>query len=333
MSTPIYVLVTPARNEAQFIESTIQSVVKQTTRPLKWVIVDDGSTDGTAEIVQRYSQDHSWIEFVALPPGGERNFSRKVHAFNAGHDRVRALDYDVIGNLDGDVSFDEEYFDFLLAKFAENPQLGVAGTPFREGSFQYDYRFTSIEHVSGPLQLFKRECFEQIGGYVPREIGGVDLVAVLAARMKGWQTRTFLEKPYIHQRQMGTATRQALVVPFRVGQADYVLGSHPVWEFCRCLYQMTRRPVFLKGTLCFAGYTWAMVRRLERQVPDDLMQFRRKEQMKRLGKFLAGFLVMSCLAAKGGHGNHVLHFLPVFHMGIRHALAARYFLGALARPA
>lgn len=333
MNTPTYVLITPARNEAQFIELTIQSVLKQTVRPLKWVIVDDGSTDGTGDIVKKYTHDQPWIEFVELSRGGDRNFSGKVRAFNAGYDRLRELNYDVIGNLDGDVCFDEDYFQFLLERFADNPRLGVAGTPFREGSFQYDYRFTSIEHVSGPCQLFRRECFEQIGGYIPREIGGVDLVAVLTARMKGWQTRTFLEKPYIHQRQMGTATRRALIVPFRVGQADYVLGSHPVWEFCRCLYQSARRPILVKGTLCFAGYVWAMVNGHQKQVPDELVQFRRKEQMQRLGRFIAGFLFMSFLAANARHSHHVAHLLPMLHMGVRHALAFRFCFRALAQPA
>jgi poly-beta-1,6-N-acetyl-D-glucosamine synthase len=333
MKIPTYALVTPARNEAQFIELTIQSVLKQTVRPLTWVIVDDGSTDGTDVIVRKNIQDHHWIELVKMPPRGQRNFSGKVHAFNVGYERLKNLDYAVIGNLDSDVSFDEDYFQFLLEKFAENPELGVAGTPFREGSFQYDYRFTSIEHVSGPCQLFKRACFEDIGGYVPREIGGIDLVAVLTARMRGWQTRTFPEKPYTHQRQMGTATGRALVVPFKVGQADYVLGSHPMWEFCRCLYQLTRRPLLLKGTLCFGGYLWAMGRRFEKQVPAELVEFRRKEQMQRLGKFLAGFLFMTFLAVNSRHGNHAMHFLPVLHVGIRHCLVVRFCLAALPKAA
>ena len=180
-----YVLVTPARDEAGFIEQTIASVVAQTVRPAKWLIVSDGSTDGTAQIVRRYSAEHEWIELVEMPERAERHFAGKVAAFNAGYARVRNLGYDVIGNLDADISFDEEYLEFLLTKFADDPRLGVAGTPFREGSHQYDYRFTSIEHVSGACQMFRRECFEEIGGYVPVKIGGIDLVAVLTARMKG----------------------------------------------------------------------------------------------------------------------------------------------------
>jgi glycosyltransferase involved in cell wall biosynthesis len=285
MTLPTYVLITPARNEAQFIELTIQSVVAQSIRPLKWVIVSDGSTDGMDNIVRKYATDHRWIELVRMPERQERHFAGKVHAFNAGYAKVDGLEYDVIGNLDADVSFDPEYFEFLMRKFADNPRLGVAGTPFREGSFQYDFRFTNIEHVSGQCQLFRKECFEEIGGYLPRKIGGIDLVAVTTARMKGWQTRTFLEKPYNHHRKMGTATQSRLSASFNGGRADFVLGSHPVWEFFRCIYQMKGGPVVLGGSLRLAGFAWAMASRVEKQVPAEFIQFRRNEQMTRLRKF------------------------------------------------
>jgi len=280
-----YVLITPARNEALFIKRTIDSVLAQTVRPLKWIIVSDGSTDGTDEIVARYTANCHWVELIRLPERRERHFAGKVHAFNAGYTKIADLDYDVIGNLDADITFDEKYFEFLLQKFAENPKLGVAGTPFREESYQYDYRFTSIEHVSGACQLFRHACFQEVGGYVPIKIGGIDLTAVLTARMKGWQTRSFPEKACIHHRQMGTAKQSALMVAFRGGKGDYMLGSHPLWEFCRCIYQMFRRPLLFGGLFRLVGFTIAMVRRAERLIPLDLVRFRRTEQMRRLRSF------------------------------------------------
>ena len=281
-----YVLITPARNEAEFIELTLKSVVSQTVRPLKWVIVSDGSTDGMDEIVRRYSAEHPWIELVRLPERTERHFAGKVNAFSAGYARVRDLPYDIIGNLDADVSFDADYFDFLLSKFAETPRLGVGGTPFREGSLQYDYRFTSIEHVSGQIQMFRRECFEDIGGYVPIKTGGIDLVAVITARMKGWQTRTFLEKPYLHHRKMSSAKHSTLGIAFDGGRTDYTHGCDPVWEVFRSIYQMTRPPVVLGGILCLAGFFWAMVTRTEKVVPAEFVRFRKVEQMRRLRDLL-----------------------------------------------
>jgi biofilm PGA synthesis N-glycosyltransferase PgaC len=285
-SLPDYVLITPARNEAAFIEGTIKSVVAQTIRPLKWVIVSDGSTDGTDEIVKKYADVETWIELVRMPERRERNFAGKVQAFNAGYAKVEGLNYGAIGNLDGDVSFEPDYFEFLLTKLAGNPRLGVVGTPFREGSYQYDFRFVSIEHVSGQCQFFRRKCFEDIGGYVPRRIGGIDLVAVITARMKGWQTRTFLEKPYDHHRTMGTATQNRLLVSFKGGRGDYLLGSHPLWHICRCMYQATRSPILLGGLLRLVGFFWEMVVHPKKQVPPDFIVFRRKEQMDRLWKFV-----------------------------------------------
>jgi glycosyltransferase involved in cell wall biosynthesis len=189
-----YVLITPARNEAAFLEETIKAVVNQTQLPVKWVIVSDGSTDGTDDIVNRYAAAHDWIELVRMPERRERHFAGKVGAINAGRERVADLDYDIIGNLDADITIDEDYFRFLLSKFVENPKLGVAGTPFREGTRQYDYRFTSVEHVSGACQLFRKACFADIGGYRAIKTGGIDTIAVITARMKGWETRSFLEK-------------------------------------------------------------------------------------------------------------------------------------------
>jgi glycosyltransferase involved in cell wall biosynthesis len=287
LSLPRYILITPARNEADYIELTLKSVVAQTVLPLKWVIVSDGSTDETDAIVTRYAAQNEWIELVRMPARKERHFAGKVLAFKAGQEKVKDLNYEIIANLDGDVSFDQDYFEFLLQKFVANPQLGVAGTPFREGSLQYDYRFTSIEHVSGQIQVFRRECFEAIGGYIPREIGGVDLIAVISARMHGWQTRTFPEKPYEHHRRMGTASAGVFKAAFKVGRADYLLGSHPVWEFARSIYQTTRPPMGMGGILRLAGFTWMMVKRAPKQVPGDLIAFRRKEQMRRLRDFIS----------------------------------------------
>jgi glycosyltransferase involved in cell wall biosynthesis len=254
----------------------------QTVKPLKWVIVSDGSTDGTDDIVAEYMQDHPWIELVRMPERRQRDFAGKVHAFNAGYDRVAGLPFDVIGNLDADVTFDADYFEFLMARFAKDPELGVAGTAFVEDTFQYDYRFTNIEHVSGQIQMFRAQCFGEIGGYLPRRSGGIDWVAVTTARMKGWRTRTFPEKQFVHHRQMSSAMHSGLAVPFRGGRKDYLLGNHPVWEFLRCIYQTTRPPLVIGGGLRFAGYIWAMLSQTEDRVPIKLVRFTRQEQLSRL---------------------------------------------------
>jgi len=289
VSLPTYVLITPARDEAGFIELTIKSVMAQTVRPRKWIIVSDGSTDGTDAIVSRYAAQCPWIELLRVPERSERHFAGKVHAFNAGYARVRDLEYEVIGNVDGDITFDENYFSLLLGKLAEDPTLGLVGTPFKDRSYQpYDYRFVGIEHVSGACQLFRRACFEEIGGYVPVKGGGVDLIAATSARMKGWNTRTFTDKVCVHHRAMGTAQDGILTATFKIGIKDYTLGAHPIWESLRVVYQMTNRPFLLKGVTLGAGYVWALVRRVERPVPHEFVAFRRREQMHRLRTLLQG---------------------------------------------
>jgi glycosyltransferase involved in cell wall biosynthesis len=323
---PKYVIVTAARDEARFIELTLESVVAQTVLPLKWVIVSDGSTDGTDEIVSRYAEQHPWIESVRMPERQERHFAGKVNAFNEGHRRVKDLDFEVVVNLDADVSFDPDYFSLLLPKFFADPELGIAGTPFCEGSFQYDYRFTNIEHVSGPCQLFRRACFDDVGGYIAREIGGVDLVAVLAARMKGWRTRTFPEKSYSHHRPMGTAGQSAWVASWKGGKKDYVLGSHPMWQLFRCAYQTTRRPVLVGGGLRFIGFFGAMAVGTKKQVPLDVIKFRRKEEMHRLKEFLAGLFYLLWPVGVPLPGRQVWHVLRSVQLLSRHGLATALYL-------
>src|SRR5438034_3613370 len=127
-SHPPYVLITPARNEEAFIEKTIEAVTRQTVLPIRWVIVDDGSTDGTAEVVRRRVARYPWIEMLQMPPHHQRSFAGKVYAFNAGYQRVKPLAYEVIGNLDADISFDHDYCEFLLSQFRDDARLGVAGT-------------------------------------------------------------------------------------------------------------------------------------------------------------------------------------------------------------
>ena len=195
----------------------------------------------------RYAQLHPWIELLRLEGGEGRNFARKARAFNTGYEKLRDTPYDIVGNLDADLSFDEEFFAFLLERFVEMPELGVAGAPYPYGGVHYDYRFTDINDVSGCCQLFRRECLEEIGGYLPVEGGGIDWIAVATARLNGWKTRTFVERVAVHHRQMGSAGRRPWEVWFRRGEEDYALGGHPLWQLARSVYQSTSRPYVIGG--------------------------------------------------------------------------------------
>ena len=284
-----YVLITPARNEEAFIEQTIESVIAQTLLPVKWVIVSDGSTDGTDDIVKKYTAKYKWIELVRMPERAERHFAGKVYAFNAGYERVQGLEYKIVGSLDADISFDPKYFEFLLEQFSKNAKLGVAGTPFREGTTQYDYRFSRKEHVSGACQLFRRECFESIGGYVPIKAGAIDLTAVVTARMKGWKTETFTDKFCFHHRKMGTAKSNIILALFKSGFGDYQMGVHPLWQIFRSVYQMTRKPFLIGGLMLLTGYFWAILKRSPKPVSTEFVNFRRKEQMQWLKGYFKNY--------------------------------------------
>ena len=283
-----YVLITPARNEEEFIEKTIQSVVRQTVLPLKWFIVIDGSPDKTDTIIKHYLKENQWIELIKIPESNrkQRDFASKVYAFNAGQEKARKLDYDIIGNLDADISFDADYFEYLLEKFYKNDRLGVGGTPFKEGKVQYDFRFASTNHVSGACQLFRRECFEDIGGYTPLKRGGIDLLAVMTARMMGWYTQTYSGKICFHNKVKKKKKKHAWKDYWKSGYHDYLMGSHFVFQLFRSLYHMTNHPYVLRGSALILGYIWALVTMPKKYVSRELKQFRQKEQLNRIQSML-----------------------------------------------
>jgi glycosyltransferase involved in cell wall biosynthesis len=284
--------VTPARNERQLIEGTIRSVVAQTYLPARWIIVSDGSTDGTDELVKGFAAEFKWIELLRMPERRDRSFAAKATSFNAGYERLKSARFDLIANLDADITFDPDYLEFLVSKFAEMPRLGVGGTPFIEDARQpqnhsYAHRFADLQHVSGACQMFRRECLEELGGYMKIKGGGIDWVAVTTARMNGWQTRTFPEKTCFHHRKMGTAGRNPLMARFHHGQEDYNVGQHPLWQVLRGVFQMRQKPFVLGGLFLMLGYFWAMVKRVPRPISPELISFHRAEQMARLRKMLA----------------------------------------------
>src|SRR5579872_6648545 len=289
---PRYVLVTPSRNEEAFIEKTIDSVIHQTVLPVKWVIVNDGSTDRTGMVAEAYASKYDWIEVVNRPVRQERNFAAKVYAFNAGLERLKNVDYEIIGNLDSDVLLDPDHFEFLLKQFKADPRLGVAGTVFREegGYNSASDSFEGQNHVSGQCQLFRRECFQEIDGYFANKAGGIDWIAVTTARMMGWKTRSFREKTFFHYRHLGTAERGVLASSFSYGEKDYYLGGHPVWELFRVTYRVTQRPYIVDGLALGLGYGWAMLKREKRPISKKLMAFHRKEQMRKLRAILKSVL-------------------------------------------
>lgn len=286
-----YVLITPARNEAELIENTLRSVVAQTRLPKRWVIVSDGSTDGTDELVRKYQEGRPWLQLLRMPERKERHFAAKVNAVQAGYALMKDLEFDVVGNLDADVSFEPDYMEYLVGRFEGSPRLGVAGTHYIEGDF-HSYRdsYINVEHVNGQIQMFRRACWEDIGGYVPNKGGGIDWIAVTTARMKGWKTYSFGERTFNHHRKMGTAGSSEIKARFHYGKKDYFLGGHPMWQLFRGTFQLAKKPYVVGGLALMLGYAWCWVSGHKRAVSPELMAFHRGEQMMRLRGLVAARL-------------------------------------------
>ena len=285
-----YVLVTPARNEEAYIGRTIESVLSQTELPQKWIIVSDGSVDSTDEIVSGYAERHSFIELLRVSRGKtscKKDFGSKVHAFRAGYEQIKSTPHQFLGNLDADITFGPTYFQELLDRFECEPVLGVAGGIVMEAiGTDYIPQDTSLDSVCGSVQLFRRQCYEAFGGYIPIRVGGVDAAAEIMARMHGWRVQTFPKLPVHAERPVLTGGANVLHTRYRQGVSNYLLGYHPLFQFFSSLSRIGKRPALL-GSLCtLAGYFWSSLKQREKVLPPETIHFLRREQMHRLTRRL-----------------------------------------------
>ncbi len=277
-----YVLLTAAYNEEAYIEETILSVVAQVHRPEVWVIISDGSTDRTDEIVKHYAKDHSFIRLLRREKDGNRHFASKVFALRAAWQSVALGTTKFIGHLDADVAPDPFYFREVLKKFEQDPKLGIGGGWYTErdgGKFRVVRGSTPLS-VPGALQMFRRECYEEIGGLLPIEYGGEDWYAEIMARSRGWRVQSFSDLKVRHNRVIGTA-RSRLRYCYRQGFGDFALGSHPVFELVKLARRTFWKPYVLGALARLLGFLVAHIRG-KRMVPPEFVAFLRKEQMSRL---------------------------------------------------
>ncbi len=282
-----YVLITPAKNEGDIIPKTIESVIKQTIKPVKWIIVDDNSTDNTRDIVKNLSREYEFINLLTINSDETRNFGSKVNAFMTGYNVIKEKDFDYIGNLDADVSFESTYFERLLNEFNKNKKLGLAGGWISELiNKKYTNQIVSDNSVAGAVQFFRRICFEEIGGYTPLISGGIDTVAEVKVRMNGWEVKTIRELIVLHNRPVSEGKNNIFKSRFQQGINHYVLGYHPIFYFFATSLRVLERPIFFGSMLKFFGFLCAAFLRMERNVDDDYITFLRKEQLNRLLNYL-----------------------------------------------
>ncbi len=280
-----YVIITPAYNEAQYIGMTIESVIAQTIRPLLWVIVDDGSTDETAEIIKSYAQKHEWIRYVhRRKTPGQTYFGSNVHAIMEGYEQVKDLSFGYVAILDTDISLPPTYYETVLGRFNQDPKLGIASGVY-ENLVRGKLHKVLNDRRSTPkaIMVFRREVFEQIDGFLPLAFGGEDTAACIMARMEGWRTWSFPDVKVVHLRPTGTGNGgNMLSVRFNQGVCEYNLAMHPLFFLLKaCRRTLLERPYIIGGLMRLAGYLWAVLRRDKIVLHPDVVHFIRKEQIGR----------------------------------------------------
>ena len=290
MRTSHYVLVTPARNEAPYLPGVIRSVVNQVVRPLRWVIVSDGSTDETDTIAVAAAREYSFIQFVSAKGDGQRSFGSKARAFQAGYDAVRDLDHAFIGNLDADVTFQPGYYQRMLAEMERNPRLGVAsGVCWDKTPDGFRCVTISHNHAVGAVHFFRRECFAAIGGYRPASVGGMDSLAVLTARMKGWETQAFPDLKVYHHKPVDSANaRSPAAIAYRAGLTEYHIGTHPLFAAVKAVRRWRSSPMLASVAIRFYAYMRLWLSGAKRDAPDELVAYLKKEQLTKLREALRG---------------------------------------------
>lgn len=287
LSSPVYILITPAHNEEDFIEKTIESVVAQTARPLKWVIVDDGSTDKTAAIADDWASRHPFIEVIKLKRDNQRSFARKAHAFAEGLKIVEELPFEFIGNVDADMSFAPDYFENILKDFEVDPKLGIGGgivyTKFTKEFVTYD---NTEDSVGGKVQLFRRQCFYDVGGYLPLKYGGIDTAAEVIARMKGWVVRKSFKFPAYEHRRTSFSWGGPVKAKIKEGAHFHSLGYDPLFYFFRCMYRLAEYPFLIGSLAALYGYIKCTIIRREIVLPPEVVSYLRAEQRAKLKRTL-----------------------------------------------
>jgi hypothetical protein len=278
-----YVLTTAAYNEEANIGKTIASVVAQTVRPARWVIVSDGSSDRTDAIVREQSAGQEWIRFLRVERAPGRSFGSKVRALHAGSRLLEDIRCEFVGNLDADVSIPPEYFEHLLEKFEARPGLGIAaGFVYEEKDGEFANRRSNRTYsVAHAGQLVRQECYQAIGGYAVLEYGGEDWHAQVSAQMRGWEVEAFPELRIFHHRHTGEGDN-LLRHKFRQGRMDYSLGSDPLFEVLKCLERLPEKPLIIGNLARLSGYFWSAARRDRKPVADEFVAFLRAEQRKKV---------------------------------------------------
>jgi glycosyltransferase involved in cell wall biosynthesis len=276
-----YIIITPARDEEEYIEKTIKSVTSQTVRPVEWVIIDDGSTDNTCKIINEYSKQYPWIYPIHRENRGFRKAGGGVmEAFYEGYSWVKTKNWHYIVKLDGDLSFQESYFQDCFQRFENNPKLGIAGGMiYHNLNGRLEPESTPVFHVRGATKIYRKECWDAIGELMKAQ--GWDTLDEVKANMLGWKTQSFTDLKVIHHRYTGDADgvwRNFV----KNGRANYISGYHPLFMFLKCLKRIFQKPYIIGSFGLFYGFASGYSKRIPQVGDKTLVSYLRREQIRRL---------------------------------------------------
>jgi poly-beta-1,6-N-acetyl-D-glucosamine synthase len=284
-SAPRYAIITPCRNEEAYARRTLHSVLNQTARPTLWLIVDDGSTDSTPDILREYAARHDCIRVVTKPDRGSRAVGPGVvEAFYYGLDRIGTHGFDYLCKLDLDLDLPEGYFAGLIARMEANPRIGsCSGKPyFRTGSGALVSEKCGDDMSVGMTKFYRTECFRDVGGFVPEVMW--DAIDCHKSRQLGWIACSWddPELRFEHLRPMGSSHKGVLTGRMRHGYGQYFMGSDFAFFTVACLYRMARPPYVTGGFASWFGYVLAWLRRAPRHDDAGLRNFVRRYQLRAL---------------------------------------------------
>jgi poly-beta-1,6-N-acetyl-D-glucosamine synthase len=279
-----YIVITPVRDEAQHIARTIDSMRKQTRLPARWIIVNDGSTDGTGAILDRETAPlRDWVTVLHRSNRGYRaNGSGVVDAFYAGFEQLTDNGWDFLVKLDGDLSFESDFFERCIAHFHSEPRLGIGGgtvCAINNGQLRVEAKGDPPFHVRGATKIYRRACWQAISP-LPRTAGWDTLDEVIANRL-GWRTRTFAELPVVQHKPTGSADgrwRNAI----KNGKANYFTGYHPAFMLAKCMRRVSRRPLGIESAGLLVGFLSGYWQRLPQVADRASIRYLRDQQLRRL---------------------------------------------------
>jgi len=283
MSTPAYVVITPLRDEEEHLPKTIASMVSQTLRPQKWIMVNDGSTDQTAGIIDRAAREHPWIQALHRADRGFRKAGGGViEAFYDGYRMVAGDPWEFLVKLDGDLSFAPSYFQACLGRLREDAKLGIGGGTIcsvASGGERPEAQGDPPFHVRGATKIYRRACWEAIGGLL--KAPGWDTLDEVKANMLGWTTYSFAELKLTHYRFSGEADG-SWKNWVKNGRANYITGYHPAFMLCKCVSRVWQRPYGLAAAGLFFGFLSGYFKNVPRVQDRDLIKYIRGQQIRRL---------------------------------------------------